>query len=86
MIHQLGSAYENETRNEAFGYHRPRAVFIKSSAVNATDISQIKSQSGAPLTEANFHLDVNANGVINASDVALAKSRSGATGSPVRTQ
>jgi uncharacterized delta-60 repeat protein len=50
--------------------------------VNATDISQIKSQSGAPVTHANFHLDVTANGLINASDAALVKSRSGAGGSP----
>jgi uncharacterized delta-60 repeat protein len=52
-------------------------------AVNATDISQIKSQSGAPVTPANFHLDVTGNGVINASDVGLVKSRSGAGGSSV---
>jgi uncharacterized delta-60 repeat protein len=55
-------------------------------AVNATDISQIKSQSGAPVTQANFHLDVTANGVINASDVGLVKSRSGAGGSSAPLQ
>ncbi len=45
--------------------------------VNASDISQIKSQIGAAVSAANFRNDVTANGVINASDVALAKARAG---------
>ncbi len=45
--------------------------------VNASDISQTKSQVGQPVTGSNFREDVNANGLINASDVALVKSNSG---------
>jgi hypothetical protein len=45
--------------------------------VNASDIGQIKGQSGAAVTLANFRSDVTANGSISASDVALAKSYSG---------
>ena len=47
--------------------------------VNSSDISQTKSQSGAPLTNANFRMDVTASGSINTSDISLVKSRSGAT-------
>ena len=46
-------------------------------SVNASDISQIKAQSGATVTAANFRTDISVNGSINASDVSLAKSRSG---------
>jgi uncharacterized delta-60 repeat protein len=45
--------------------------------VNATDIGAVKTQSGAPVTGANFRADVAANGVINATDIGLVKSRSG---------
>jgi subtilisin family serine protease len=45
--------------------------------VNASDISQIKAQSGAAVSATNFRTDLNANGSINASDVTLAKTRSG---------
>ena len=46
-------------------------------AVNASDVSATKAQSGAPVSNANFRSDVNANGDINASDVSLVKSHSG---------
>lgn len=46
-------------------------------SVNASDVSQIKTQSGAAVTAANFRTDISANGSINASDVSLAKTRSG---------
>jgi hypothetical protein len=46
-------------------------------AVNASDISQTKSQSGNVVTSANFRTDVTVNGAINSSDVALVKSKSG---------
>ena len=46
-------------------------------AVNASDVSAAKAQSGAPVSNANFRSDVNANGAINASDVSLVKSHSG---------
>jgi hypothetical protein len=46
-------------------------------AVNSSDIAQTRSQSGAPLTNANFRSDVTADGAINASDLGLVKSRSG---------
>ncbi|MBA2431931.1 MAG: hypothetical protein H0V56_07425 [Chthoniobacterales bacterium] len=48
-------------------------------SVNASDVSQTKSQSGQPLTTANFQLDVNTSGDINASDVGIVKSRTGAS-------
>jgi hypothetical protein len=47
--------------------------------VNSTDIGQTKTQSGAPVTTANFRQDVTPNGTINASDIGLVKSRSGAS-------
>jgi hypothetical protein len=46
-------------------------------AVNSTDVSQTKSQSGAVLSQANFRTDVTANGAINSSDVSVVKSKSG---------
>ena len=45
--------------------------------VNATDIGQTKTQSGIPVTIANFRQDVTPTGAINASDIGLVKSRSG---------
>ena len=50
-------------------------------AVNSSDISQTKSQSGVPVTNSNFREDVTVNGLINSSDISLVKSRSG-TGVP----
>jgi len=46
-------------------------------AVNASDVSAAKVQSGAPVTNANFRTDVNANGSINASDISTVKLHSG---------
>ena len=45
--------------------------------VNATDVSQAKLQSGAPLSAANFRNDVDVSGSINATDVSFVKSHSG---------
>ena len=45
--------------------------------VNATDISNIKAQSGHSITSSNFRDDLNADGSINGSDVAFVKSKSG---------
>ena len=45
--------------------------------VNATDIGQTKSQSGQPVSAANFRSDVNANGSINATDIGQVKAQSG---------
>jgi hypothetical protein len=45
--------------------------------VNASDISQVKAQSGQPVTDANFRADINCNGVINSSDVIQPKLMSG---------
>jgi hypothetical protein len=47
--------------------------------VNASDIGQIKGQSGSGVTVANFREDVTVNGTISASDIGLVKSRSGAS-------
>jgi hypothetical protein len=46
-------------------------------SVNASDVSQVKVQSGQTVTGTNFRTDVSVNGSINASDVSLAKARSG---------
>ncbi len=49
-------------------------------SVSASDIGQVKGQSGQAVTAANFRTDVNVSGgSISASDVGLVKSRSGAT-------
>jgi hypothetical protein len=45
--------------------------------VNASDVSQVKLQSGQTIGGSNFRTDVNVNGSINASDVSLLKLRSG---------
>ncbi len=46
-------------------------------SVNSSDIIQVKSQSGAAVTAANFREDVTANGAINSSDITLTKSKTG---------
>jgi hypothetical protein len=46
-------------------------------AVNASDVSQTKGQSGQPVTASNFRNDVNANGSINAGDINIVKANSG---------
>ena len=48
-------------------------------AVNASDINRAKTQSGLPVTSANFRADINASGSVTASDVAQAKANSGHT-------
>ncbi len=45
--------------------------------VNASDVSQVKGQSGISISASNFRTDLNANGAINAGDVSIAKSTSG---------
>lgn len=49
--------------------------------VNSSDISQVKSQSGAPVTSTNFRGDMTADGLINSADISLVKFWSG-TGIP----
>jgi hypothetical protein len=46
-------------------------------AVNSSDVTQTKLQSGQAVTATNFREDVNANGSINASDVGTVKSKVG---------
>lgn len=46
-------------------------------AVNASDVSQTKSQLGQLITNLNFRTDVNVSGSITASDVSLVKSQIG---------
>ena len=51
-----------------------------SRSVSATDIGQVKSQSGQAVSASNFRADVTASGgSINASDIGLVKSASGTT-------
>jgi hypothetical protein len=44
---------------------------------DAVDVSQTKSQSGNPVTNANFREDVNVDGFVDAVDTSLVKSKSG---------
>jgi dockerin type I repeat protein len=46
-------------------------------AVNSSDVSQTKLQSGQAVTATNFREDVNANGSINATDVGTVKLKAG---------
>jgi hypothetical protein len=46
-------------------------------AVNSTDVSQTKLQSGQAITNTNFRNDINLNGSINATDVSLVKAKTG---------
>ena len=48
-----------------------------SGAVNSSDISQTKSQSGQSVSASNFRQDVTVSGSINSSDISLVKSKSG---------
>jgi arylsulfate sulfotransferase len=63
----------------------PMGVLVGDSSgnqtVNASDISEVKSASGAAVNASNFRRDVTASGSINSSDVSLTKSTSG-TGIP----
>ena len=45
--------------------------------VNSTDVNQVQSQLGQPVTASNFRDDVKADGVINHQDVNMVESRSG---------
>lgn len=47
------------------------------SVVNASDVSQVKAQVGAPVMATNFRTDVTISGAINASDVTQVKINSG---------
>jgi hypothetical protein len=48
-----------------------------SGAVNSSDVSQTKLQSGAVLGASNFRTDVTVSGEINSSDVSTVKAQSG---------
>jgi hypothetical protein len=45
--------------------------------VNSSDIAQVQSQSGQPVTQDNFREDVTTNGALNSSDIALVQAQSG---------
>jgi hypothetical protein len=45
--------------------------------VNSSDVGQVKSRSGDPVSSSTARVDVTANGDINATDISLVKSRSG---------
>jgi hypothetical protein len=49
-----------------------------SRSVSAADVSQVKAESGQPVTASNFRADVTANGAINAADLGAVKAQSGA--------
>jgi hypothetical protein len=45
--------------------------------VNSSDIGQVQSQSGQPMTQDNFREDVTTNGALNSCDIALVQAQSG---------
>ena len=45
----------------------------QNSSVTASDIGQVKAQSGQPVDLSNFRLDVSANGAIDSTDIGLVK-------------
>ena len=47
--------------------------------VNASDVSQAKSQSGQPLNATNFRSDVNMNGTTNSTDIGIVRAASGSS-------
>ena len=47
--------------------------------VNATDVGQVKSQSGATPMNANFRPDIDANGTVTATDIGIVKASAGNT-------
>ena len=47
--------------------------------VSASDVAQAKSESGLPVTAANFRADINVSGAISASDVGQVKANAGHT-------
>ena len=47
--------------------------------VNATDIGQVKSQSGTAATASTFRADINSSGIVTASDIGEVKANSGHT-------
>ena len=49
----------------------------QNSSVTASDIGQVKAQSGQPVDLSSFRLDVSANGAINSTDIGLVKANSG---------
>ncbi|HSS95664.1 MAG TPA: GDSL-type esterase/lipase family protein [Terriglobales bacterium] len=76
----------NVSATDAYSHSLPaRAVKVNflggdtngSGAVNSSDISQTKAQSGSPLTAANFRVDATQDGAISSSDIAYVKSQSG---------
>jgi len=46
-------------------------------AVNAADVGQTRSHSGAATDPSNFRSDINVNGIITATDVSQVKASSG---------
>ena len=45
-------------------------------SVNATDVTQTKTESGHSITASNFREDVSVNGVLNSTDVGIVKAAS----------
>jgi Dockerin type I domain len=46
-------------------------------SVNATDITEVKAQTGQAVTSINFRADITVSGTINSTDISLVKSKSG---------
>jgi hypothetical protein len=82
-INGVNSASGSDT--PATDFTIPMSVLIgdtnANGTVNATDVSQVKSQIGQQIDGTNFRSDMNADGSINATDVSFVKSLVG-TGLP----
>jgi hypothetical protein len=63
--------------NSASAVSAPMSVLIGDTnanrAVNSSDVSQVKSQGGTPVTSTNFREDVTVDGSINSSDISIVK-------------
>ena len=84
VITLLGVDNGTNSGNVSVSMRMLRGDVTRNGAVNGTDVSQVKSQSGHAITPGNFVDDVNANGSINGTDVSLVKFQSG-TGLPTQT-
>ena len=76
-----------QLRAGAAGHHVSASFLLGDTtgngSVNASDVSQVKTQSGTAMSAANFRTDLNASGAINAADVTQVKATSGNVLPPV---
>jgi hypothetical protein len=76
-LNGVNSAADATTANVVIPMSRLLGDSNGNRAVNASDVSQVKSRIGQTVTSTTFRSDLNANGAINAGDASLAKANSG---------